>query len=354
MKKINNTSNIILLICTALIIYFLFWPVPIKPVSWESPIDTRTDTIFSLNKKLKGIKIFWNNDGYSGPEDIVIKNNKIYVGYDNGIIMSDNGIFSNTKGRPLGMAFDLQGNLIVADAIKGLLSINRNGTIKTLSIKSDTDKIPFKFVDDLDIASDGKIYFSDASSKFGYGSDRLELLEHSPNGRLLVYDPKTNKTTTLLKNLYFANGIALSTDESFVLVNETYMYRIQKYWLKGDKAGTSEIFIENLPGFPDNISSNEKGIFWVALFNPRNNFIEMSSNKPFLREIVLRLPESLQPQPINHSFVLGLDENAKVVHNLQYQSDEAYSPITSVKQYNDNLYFGSLTYSGWGMIKIPK
>ena len=73
MKKINNTSNIILLICTALIIYFLFWPVPIKPVSWESPIDTRTDTIFSLNKKLKDIKIFWNNDGYSGPEDIVIK-----------------------------------------------------------------------------------------------------------------------------------------------------------------------------------------------------------------------------------------------------------------------------------------
>jgi hypothetical protein len=171
---------------------------------------------------------------------------------------------------------------------------------------------------------------------------------------LLVYDPKTNKTTTLLKNLYFANGVALSPDESFVLINETYMYRIQKYWLKGNKAGSSEIFIDNLPGFPDNISSNEKGIFWVALFNPRNNFIEMSSNKPFLRKIVLRLPESLQPQPINHSFILGLDENAKVVHNLQYQSDDAYSPITSVKQYNDNLYFGSLTQSGWGMIKVPK
>ncbi len=354
MKKINNTSNIILLLCTAFIIYFLFWPVPIKPVSWESPKDTRTDPIFSSNKKLEDIKIFWANDGYSGPEDIVVKNNKIYVGYDNGIIMSDDGIFSDTKGRPLGMAFDLQGNLIVADAINGLLSINMDGVIKTLSIKSDTDKIHFKFVDDLDIASDGKIYFSDASSKYGYGSDRLELLEHSPNGRLLVYDPKTNKTTTLLKNLYFANGVALSPDESFVLINETYMYRIQKYWLKGNKAGSSEIFIDNLPGFPDNISSNEKGIFWVALFNPRNNFIEMSSNKPFLRKIVLRLPESLQPQPINHSFILGLDENAKVVHNLQYQSDDAYSPITSVKQYNDNLYFGSLTQSGWGMIKVPK
>ena len=276
------------------------------------------------------------------------------MGYENGVIKNTDGIFSNTKGRPLGMAFDAEGNLIIADAIQGLISIDINGTINILSRKSDSDNIPLNFVDDLDIASDGKIYFSDASSKYGYGSDRLELFEHTPNGRLLVYDPITQKTTTLLSGLYFANGVALSSDESFVLVNETLMYRIQKYWLKGDKAGTSEIFIENLPGFPDNVSSNEEGIFWVALFNPRNNFVEMSSNKPFLRKIVFRLPELLQPQPINHSFVLGLNEDGKVVHNLQYQANEAYSPITSVKQYNDILYFGSLTHPGWGKIEVPK
>ena len=330
------------------------WPVPIEPTSWESPRDTRTDAEYSLNKKLKDIRIFWANAGHTGPEDIVLKNNKIYVGYDSGVIMSNDGIFSNTKGRPLGMAFDSEENLIIADAVRGLISIDRNGEVKTLSTKSDSDNIPFKFVDDLDIANDGKIYFSDASSKYGYGSDRLELFEHTPNGRLLVYDPATKETTTLLNDLYFANGVALSTDESFVLVNETWMYRIQKFWLKGEKAGTSEVFIENLPGFPDNVSSNKEGIFWVALFNPRNNFVEMSSNKPFLRKIVLRLPELLQPQPIRHSFVLGLDESGKIVHNLQYQSNKAYSPITSVKQHENNLYFGSLTHPGWGKIKVPK
>ena len=77
----------------------------------------------------------------------------------------------------------------------------------------------------------------------------MELYDHSPIGRLLVFDPITQKTTTLLSGLYFANGVALSSDESFVLVNETLMYRIQKYWLKGDKAGTSEIFIENIGSF---------------------------------------------------------------------------------------------------------
>ncbi len=353
-KKINNNSKRLLLFFSIIIIYLLTWPISVDPVSWESPPDTRKDPIFSINQKLSGIKIFWEDDGYLGPEDIVLNDGKIYVGYENGVIKNTDGIFSNTKGRPLGMAFDTKGNLIVADAIQGLISIDMNGKINTLSRKSDSDNIPLNFVDDLDIASDGKIYFSDASSKYGYGSDRLELFEHTPNGRLLVYDPITQKTTTLLSGLYFANGVALSSDESFVLVNETLMYRIQKYWLKGDKAGTSEIFIKNLPGFPDNISSNEEDIFWVALFNPRNNFVEMSSNKPFLRKIVLRLPELLQPQPVNHSFVLGLNENGKVVHNLQYQANEAYSPITSVKQYNDILYFGSLTHAGWGKIEVPK
>ena len=179
-------------------------------------------------------------------------------------------------------------------------------------------------------------------------------MEHTPNGRLLVYDPETELTTTLLDNLYFANGVAISPDDSFVLFNETFMYRIQKYWLKGEKAGTSEIVIENLPGFPDNISSNGKGIYWVALFTVRNDFIDQTSDKPFLRKLALRLPEFLQPQPEPYAFALGIDKNGNILHNLQYGGNDAYSPITSVKQYGDELYFGSLTHKGWGKIESPK
>ena len=153
MKKINNISNIISFLLTTAIIYLLFWPVPIEPIAWESPKDSRIDPKFSLNQKLKDIKIFWINDGYVGPEDIVLKNDDIYVGYDNGVIMNVDGIFSDTKGRPLGMAFDSNDNLIVADAIQGLISIDDSGEVTSLSIKSDSDNIPFRFVDDLDIAS---------------------------------------------------------------------------------------------------------------------------------------------------------------------------------------------------------
>ena len=86
MNKINNISNKIFLLLSTVIIYFLVWPVPIEPNSWESPRDSRKDPIFSLNEKLKDIKVFWANDGYFGPEDVVIKDDKIYVGYDLSLI----------------------------------------------------------------------------------------------------------------------------------------------------------------------------------------------------------------------------------------------------------------------------
>jgi hypothetical protein len=310
--------------------------------------------VYEKNDYLKNIEIFWENDGNYGPEDIAISGQTLYAGYHDGVIMSSLGKFCNTGGRPLGMVFDANNNLIVADAIKGLISINQQGVATTLSTKSDTDGIPLNFTDDLDIANDGKIYFSDASDKFGYGEDRIEVMEHTPNGRLLVYDPKTKLTTTLLDNLYFANGVAVSPDDSFVLFNETFMYRIKKYWLKGEKAGTSEIVVENLPGFPDNISSNGKGVYWVALFTVRNNFIDQTSDKPFIRKLALKLPDFLQPQPEPYAFALGIDKNGNILHNLQYGGKDAYSPITSVKQYDDKLYFGSLTHKGWAKIESPK
>ena len=98
-----------------------------------------------------------------------------------------------------------------------------------------------------------------------------DLLEARPYGRLLRHDPATGETEVLLQGLYFANGVALSRDEDFVLVNETYRYRITRYWLTGARAGTSDIFCDNLPGFADGVSSNRRGTFWVAIFTVRTD-----------------------------------------------------------------------------------
>ena len=114
------------------------------------------------------------------------------------------------------------------------------------------------------------------------------------------------------------------------------------------------MIMENLPGFPDGISSNGKGIYWIALPAKRKEIIDNLAGKPFIRKVVLRLPESIQPSPDRHGFVLGIDGDGQVIHNLQDPSPESFSPITSVEEKNGILYLGSLTYPGFARISAPE
>ena len=70
-----------------------------------------------------------------------------------------------------------------------------------------------------------------------------------------------------MDELSFANGIAISAKEDFLLVNECGASRIWRYWLKGDKRGQKEIFADT-PGTPDNIRPSEDGKFLVGIIFP--------------------------------------------------------------------------------------
>ena len=148
-------------------------------------------------------------------------------------------VFADTQGRPLGLIFDRDGNLIVADALKGLLSINKGGEIKLLA--DEADGVKFSCLNDLDIGADGTIYFTEASKKFPMSQFTNDLLEHQPNGRLLALDPKSPRPRTLLRDVYFANGVAVSPDHMFVLVAETGKYRVRRVGLKEPKMGQNDI-----------------------------------------------------------------------------------------------------------------
>lgn len=281
---------------------------------------------------------------------------RIYGGFNDGRIMqlqpdgTQPRVFANTHGRPLGLSFDAQQNLIVADALKGLMSINPNGEITTLA--TEAEGAHFGCLNDLDVAADGTIYFTEASNKFPMKEFTNDILEHRPNGRLLAYDPKTKQTRTILPGIHFANGVAVSPDQSFVLVNETGEYRVLRVWLTGSKAGIAEVFIENLPGFPDGISSNGKDKFWVALVTPRNKVLDSVLPHPFLRKMISKLPKLLQPKPQRYSFVIALDSNGHVVENLQDPSANCFAEIANVVERNGTLYFGSIGENSIGKFSL--
>ena len=141
--------------------------------------------------------------------------------------------------------------------------------------------------------------------------------------------------------------------EDFVLVNETYRYRIVRYWLKGPKAGTHDIFIDNLPGFPDNISSNGKGRFWLAMFTVRNEVIDKLHAFPFLKSQMSKLPKTLWPKPKPYGLVLALNENGKITQSLHEPTGEYLKGITSAREYAGYLYLGSLHNDRIGRYKLP-
>jgi sugar lactone lactonase YvrE len=354
MKRILYIIGLPLLL---LVGYLMLAPVPIELGAWKPLPAPAMEGDFAVNTLLATADRLAEADG-TAPEDLVLDAaGRIYSGFLDGRVVrwepdgTGMKVIADTKGRPLGMRFDAQGQLIVADAVRGLLSIStETGEIAVLS--TEHGGRPFRFADDLDIGADGTIYFSDASDKFGHEVYMLDLLEHRPNGRVLAYDPQMRETRLLIDQLYFANGVAIDPNQEFLLVCETGKYRVLRYWLKGPKAGQTEKFLDNLPGFPDNVSSGSDGIFWVAIPSLRDATLDATLPLPFLRKMIVRLPAFLRPKPTRHSFVLGVDSSGKVRYNLQDPGGR-YAPITSVQEHGGKLYFGSIIENGFGRIARP-
>ncbi len=349
MKKLLYS---ILLGLLALPLYLLLKPAPVDPVAWQAPVAPKLEGPYAPNTILKDAQRLLVGVG-RGPEAVAIDaSGAVYTGYEDGrlVRLAPEGDryreLANTGGRPLGLVVEADGSLLVADSGKGLLRVAQDGTITSLSVNA--GGVPLGFTDDVDRdAAGARAYFSDASMKFPNPYYLRDLFEHRPHGRLIVHDLAARQSAVLLEDLYFANGVAVGPDSEWLLVAETAAYRITRYWLKGPKAGRRELFADNLPGFPDNLSFNGRDRVWVALPSARNAALDGLSRWPLLRRMLMNLPEQLQALLSTHgkphAFVLGFDLDGRLVANLQYQADDAFAPIMSVEEHGPWLYFGSLS-----------
>ncbi len=331
------------------------WPLPFKSEGWEPQPAPAMSGVLEPNMVLRQAALVAQRQIH-GPEDVAVDaQGRIYSGLHDGRIVRITGkqveTLVNTGGRPLGLAFDAGGNLIICDAWKGLLSLSPANQLTVLA--TEADGLPFGFTDDLDIAQDGKIYFTDASSKWRQPDYLLDYFEGRPYGRLLVFDPATGQASTLVKGLYFANGVALSQNEDFVAVAETYRYRLGRYWFKGPKAGLYEVFADNLPGMPDNINSDRRGTIWVALPSPRKPIADFGSHHPWVKDLVAKLPRALWPKAEPYGLALAVDEQGRIIRSLQDPGGGHLRMITSVLPHQGKLYFGSLDNDRVGMIELP-
>jgi sugar lactone lactonase YvrE len=319
---------------------------PVRPVAWQPPARparARSRTSATPLPPLRLIEV-----GGHGPEDVVVDaDGMVVTGVADGRLLRvhpDTGLVENiadTGGRPLGVELLPDGRLLVCDARRGLLAVDPGG-IERLTTE------PMRFCNNAAVGADGTVWFTDTSRRFGIDDWRADIIEHSGTGRLLRRDPG-GAVEVVLDGLEFANGVALSATGDFVLVAETGAYRIRRVWLHGDRAGTDEVFVDNLPGFPDNLSTGPDGLFWVALASPRDPRLDLLARRPAVRRLVWALPEWLTPER-RTVWVQALDGSGAVVHDLQGRHPR-FHMVTGVRDCAGRLYLGSLTGNAIGILE---
>jgi len=362
--------------------YLAAWPVPIQPVAWSAPAAPGYQGVHAPNQRLAKLQMIALK-GEVGPEHIAFgKDGKLYTTVLSGniLLMNADGsgqeVFANTGGRVLGFDFDAAGNLIAADAVKGLLSIASDGKVTVLADKVGND--PIRYADAVVVAQSGKMYLSDASTRFApkdwggtFEASVLDILEQASTGRVLEYDPTTRATRVVARGISFANGVALSQDEKSLFVNETGKYRVWKIAVDANDLDISEadakvkvkapagsqpapqarVLLDNLPGYPDNLMRGMDGRIWLGFAKPRGAAIDNMAGKPWLRSLTLRLPRALWPIPKPYGHVIAFTDDGKVVADLQDPSG-AYPETTAITETADRLYVQSLHAHGLGW--LPK
>jgi sugar lactone lactonase YvrE len=292
-------------------------------------------------------------EGARGPEDVVIDpDGRVISGDEDGRLWwwpadappgTRPRLLAETGGRPLGIEVDPhEGGLVVCDAYRGLLRVTPQGAVHELTGTAP----PVHLADNATVARDGTIYFTDSSDRFPLSHWKRDLLEHRPNGQVLAYDPRTGRTDVVTRGLYFPNGVALTPDESALMLVETTTHRLLRVGLPD---GTVEV-LTDLPAYPDNVAAVGDGTYWIALPSPRVPVVERLLPHPRVRQLVALLPDALQPQPRRYGLVALVDGEGRVRRTLHGPAG-AYWMITGVRQHGDQLWMGSLI--GTAVARVP-
>jgi sugar lactone lactonase YvrE len=314
---------------------------PIDPVRWQPP---PVDPLPRLpDADITVVPVPGN-----APEDVVVDaEGRIWTGVEDGRIVRispDGGepaVVADTGGRPLGLAVARDGRLLICDSPRGLLALDPDSGKLDVLVSAVAGR-RLQFCSNVTETSTGTIYFTESTSAFPYSYYKGAALEARGRGALFRLDDD-GSVTTLADNLYFANGVTLTADESAVVFAETMARRLSKFWLTGPHAGSVTPLVQHLPGYPDNISTGPDGRIWTAIVSPVNAIAErLAPRAPVLRRLMWRLPYRLLPNMAAEVWAVGFDaDNGAVVGGL-HTRHPSFGLTTGVVQSDGRLWLACI------------
>ncbi|XP_063783616.1 adipocyte plasma membrane-associated protein-like [Pseudophryne corroboree] len=355
------------LLAAAVGIYLLPSPIDPEPFMFDKPPPLTGP--LTVNRKLQeGKRLFYGH--LKGPESFTSDHEgNLYTGTVDGKLWMIRGEQLNlitqmgknvsgcgtpeyepVCGRPHGVRVDCDGYLIVVDSYFGLYKVDPQSGEKQLLISNNegVDGIPFRFLNGLELSRNGTIFFTDSSSKWGRQHHRYEVLEANHKGRLIQYDPGRKEAKSLLSDLYMANGLALSPEEDYILIAETSMSRILRYWLAGSKAGEKEVFVDNLPGYPDNIRASTTGKYRIGISTTRfpgffPPFLDAIAPYPALKRFIVKITPLAAYSLLLRKYGLFLEVNlhGEIVDSYHDPDGIVTWAISDVYEHQGKLYLGN-------------
>jgi adipocyte plasma membrane-associated protein len=342
------------IILGSLVVYatlWLMWPSPINAVYWDEPEPPALTGVLAPRPALNDAQLTRLGTAGAASGFIVSDDSTIYYGTATGEVRRRSASGEDVSLADLGDV-PVTGIDRIDDTTLGVTT--PNGLFDLNLVTGEANRVsagvpgyPFGFANDLAVAPDGQIYFTDASTLIQ--RDRhaerhhINMLENRPHGALYVWDPRTHRTRLAADRLYYPNGIAVASDQQSIYIAETFRFRVLRHWIDGPQAGTTDVFANNLPGFPEGLDTDGDGHVFIAMSARRSESLRTIRKNPWLAQIIARLPRWLRPPTSRPTpFIAVLNETSgDVIATL----DDTGRHICQISNLtitdNQDLWFGS-------------
>ncbi|XP_072293028.1 adipocyte plasma membrane-associated protein isoform X3 [Eucyclogobius newberryi] len=354
----------VLLIPVLILVLVLESPIHPEPFSLRDPPELQG--CWAPNLKLRLAQRLYENQ-IQGPESITNIGDVLFSGTADGRIVKMVGRRiqtvarlgkqpcgsredESTCGRPLGIRTGPNGTLYVADAYLGLFRVNPNSgeVVRLVEGGQMVGGRSLAFINDLDVTRDGRrVYFTSSSSRWQRRDFLNLIMEATDDGRVLELDTDTGEVSVIMDRLRFPNGLQLLPDEESVLVSETTMARIRRIHVAGLNKGGMETFVENLPGFPDNVRRSSGGGLWVAMSSvrpsPGFSMLDFLSQRPWIKKLIFKVlsQDVLLKLVPRYSLIAEIQDGGVCVRSFHDPSGEVAAYVSEAHEHEGSLYIGS-------------
>ncbi|MES1908767.1 MAG: hypothetical protein MHM6MM_001641 [Cercozoa sp. M6MM] len=264
-----------------------------------------------------------------------------------------------TCGRPLGILFDSQDNLYVADAYRGILRASKSNPSQVEVLASTyADGSPIKFANSMLLDEEANVlYFTTSSDKYYRLQFVSVVLDNEPDGKLMKLDLNTGELEVLVDDLEFGNGIQFWKGRrgrkiKGIIINETNARRLRRYHLTGRRAGENDIFVKDIGGYADNLKSWGDN-YLVGLYTETQDWVTAIQEHEEIQDFMLQQ----NPLEIISKFeTLGLikvvSPTGRVLETWIDTTSTNFGQIAEAEVVGDKLYLGSVVRPHYGVMEL--